>query len=369
MTAPSGPLRGLRIVEFAAIGPAPFAAMMLSDMGAEVVRIVRPNSGVADARDITSRGRKSVELDLKRPADVEQALRLLDNADVLIEGFRPRVMERLGLGPEEVLKRNQRLVYSRMTGWGQSGPLAHSAGHDINYIAVTGALDAIRSSDGRPVAPLNLVGDYGGGALFLVVGVLAAAMEAKRSGLGQVVDCAMCDGVVNLLSMFHSLSAMNLWDGDKPGTNFLDGGAHFYRTYECSDGKFVAVGAIESQFYAVLCRIIGIEDAALDNHNDSSVWPHLEKKMSEIFRSRTRAEWVSLLEGTDACATGVLSLHEAPHHPHLAARGTFLEHEGVVQPAPAPRFMRTPSMIQSAPTEEFHDIAHIIRSWTTSRAA
>ncbi len=368
MTGPTratGPLRGVRVVEFAGIGPGPYAAMLMSDMGAEVVTIARPGKGKQDARNFVARGRKVVELDLKNPDHVAQALDLIGAADILIEGFRPKVMERLGLGPDEALKRNPRLVYGRMTGWGQEGPLAQAAGHDINYIAITGALDSFRSPHGDPVSPLNLVGDYGGGALFLVVGVLAALTEARSSGKGQVVDAAMCDGVSSMLTMFHAMKAMGRWT-DQPRTNMLDGGAHFYRTYQCKDGGYMAIGAIEPQFYAELRERAGLHDAAFDKHLSRGDWPALQEQMVAIFKTKTRDEWAKLLEGTDACAAAVVGLFDAPSHPHLAARETFVTHDGYVQPAPAPRFSRTPSAIQGTPAAEPMDAAELARQWSNT---
>jgi len=338
----SGPLRGLRVVEFAGIGPGPFAAMLLADMGADVIRIVRQGAAADDA-DIVHRSRRTVPLDLKSTEGREGALALLAAADALIEGFRPGVMERLGLGPAEVAAHNRRLVYGRMTGWGQTGPLAQVAGHDINYIALAGALGSIGPADRPPVPPLNLVGDYGGGALYLVVGMLAALREAERSGHGQVVDCAMCDGAASMLSLFWTLHARGNWSGGR-GANFLDGGAHYYGTYECADGRFVAIGAIEPQFYATLLRLLGIADPDFAAQEDRARWPGLQDKLRHLFRQRTRAEWCALLEGTEACFAPVLGLTEAPEHPHLAARGTFVDLDGARQPAPAPRFSRTPSV-------------------------
>jgi alpha-methylacyl-CoA racemase len=367
-SAATGPLRGVRVIEFAGIGPGPFASMLLSDMGADVVSIARPGQGKRDARDFVNRGRRVVELDLKSPAHIAQALDLIAAADVLIEGFRPQVMERLGLGPDVVLQRNPRLVYGRMTGWGQTGPLSQAAGHDINYIAITGALDSFRSGSGETVSPLNLVGDYGGGALYLVVGVLAAVIEARASGKGQVVDAAMCDGVSSMLTMFHSMRAIGRWT-DQPRTNLLDGGAPFYRTYECKDGGFMAIGALEPQFYAELRKLAGLSEDCYDAQMDRKGWPNLHEKMTALFKTRTRDEWAGILEGSDACAAAVRGLFDAPKHPHLAARQTFVTADGHVQPAPAPRFSRTPSAIQGSPAVAPVDAADILARWSEAAAA
>ena len=357
-----GPLNGLRIVEFAGIGPGPFAAMLLADMGADVVRIDRPGAAARDRRDVIGRGRRNLVLDLKQHDSLETALQLLDAADALIEGFRPGVMERLGLGPDAVLARNPRLVYGRVTGWGQSGPLAQAAGHDINYIALAGALGAIGSEE-KPVPPLNLVGDYGGGALYLVAGMLAAVIEAKRSGRGQVVDCAMCDGAASLLSIFFTLLARGQWE-ERRGSNLLDGGAPFYGTYECADGGFVAVGALEPQFYETLCRLAGLDDPQFRERTDRKRWPELRHKMQAVFKTRTRAQWCAILEGSDACFAPVLGLREASTHPHMAHRESFVELDGVLQPAPAPRFSRTPSAIQASSVAS---PAEIVAQWRASR--
>lgn len=338
-----GPLSGLRVVEFAGIGPGPFAAMLLADMGADVVRIDRPGTAHR-ATDVTLRGRRLVQLDLKKPEDVAEALALLDRAEVLIEGFRPGVMERLGLGPEVVLGRNPALVYGRMTGWGQEGPLAQVAGHDITYIAVAGALGAIGSKE-KPVPPLNLVGDFGGGALYLCMGVLAAVIEARRSGRGQVVDTAMSDCVASLTSPFHGMLASGAWKPEREA-NMLDGGAHFYGTYECADGGHIAIGAIEPQFYALLRKLAGLDDPAFDNQRDPAAWPALREKLAAVIRTKTRAEWDALMGATDAVVAPVLSLAEAPAHPHNVARGTFVQVNGVTAPGPAPRFFRTPSAVR-----------------------
>lgn len=367
-SAATGPLRGVRVVEFAGIGPGPFASMLLSDMGADVVSIARPGQGKRDVRDFVNRGRRVIELDLKNPADIAKALDLIGAADVLIEGFRPQVMERLGLGPDAVLKRNPKLVYGRMTGWGQEGPLAQAAGHDINYIAITGALDSFRAANGETVSPLNLVGDYGGGALYLVVGVLAAVIEARASGKGQVVDAAMCDGVSSMLTMFHSMKAVGRWT-DQPRTNLLDGGAPFYRTYECKDGGHMAIGALEPQFYAELRQLAGLSEDCYDRQMDKAGWPNLHEKMTALFKTKTRDEWAAILEGSDACAAAVRGLFDAPSHPHLAARKTFLNVDGHVQPAPAPRFSRTPSNIQGSPAVPPVDAADILSQWSQKTAA
>ncbi|MDM0072657.1 CaiB/BaiF CoA-transferase family protein [Variovorax sp. J31P207] len=355
-----GPLRGVRVVEFAGLGPAPFAAMLLSDMGADVVRIDRAGA-LVEARDPTLRGRHLVHLDLKSTEGQAEALGLIDQADVLIEGFRPGVMERLGLGPEAVLARHPGLVYGRMTGWGQSGPLMHAAGHDINYISLPGALAAIGTGD-MPLPPLNLVGDYGGGALYLVTGVLAALLASRASGAGQVVDAAMCDGVASLMTPILGLAATGLWEGGR-ASNLLDGGAHFYRTYVCADGRHVAVGAIEPQFYALLRERAGLDDPAFDAQRDPAQWPELSDKLAAIMATRSRDEWTALFEGSDACVTPVLTIEEAPKHPHLAARGSFVEHGGQLQSAPAPRFSRTPSQIQAAPAVEPIAVERVLDAW------
>jgi alpha-methylacyl-CoA racemase len=358
----SGPLAGFRIVEFAGIGPGPFACMMLADMGADVVTLDRPGAK-KNQKSSAARGRKVVELDLKEERARHQTLDLLTHADALVEGFRPGVMERLGLGPDAVLARNPRLVYGRMTGWGQHGPLAQAAGHDINYISVTGALAAIGPKE-RPVPPLNLVGDFGGGALYLVVGVLAALLEAKNSGQGQVVDAAMCDGAASLMSMFFDLAAAGRWTADRE-TNFLDGGAHFYGVYQCACGNFISIGSIEPQFYALLRQLAGLSEPAFDAQMDRGAWPSLRQKLAEIFKTKTREEWCAVMEGTDVCFAPVLTLTEAPHHPHMAARKTFVERHGVTQPAPAPRFSRTPSAIREPISS---DIADLIREWRETDA-
>ncbi|TML63842.1 MAG: CoA transferase [Actinobacteria bacterium] len=359
-----GPLEGLKIIEMAGIGPGPFAAMMLADMGAEVVRVDRlAYRGNADpARDVLNRGRASVGVDLKHPDGVQLVLRLAEQADGLIEGFRPGVMERLGLGPDECLARNPRLVYGRMTGWGQDGPLAHAAGHDIDYIAIAGALNNFTRKGDRPVPPLNMVGDFGGGGMLLAFGVVCGLLEAGRSGKGQVVDAAMVDGAAVLMTMIYAFMAMGIWQDD-PGTNILDTGAPFYEVYECADGKFLAVGAIETQFYAELLKRTGLENEELPFQLDRPQWPAMKERFAELFRTKTRDEWAAILEGTDACAAPVLSLSEAHTHPHNRARGTFVEKDGILQPAPAPRFSRTPPEISRPAPAPGADTDEVLGAW------
>jgi alpha-methylacyl-CoA racemase len=351
-----GPLHGIKILEIAGIGPAPFAAMLLSDMGADVLRFdripKRPPRG--PARDVLNRGRLSVGVDLKHEAGAALVLELCEQADALIEGFRPGVMERLGLGPEVCLARNPKLVYGRMTGWGQQGPLAHSAGHDINYIALCGALHAIGRAGEKPLPPLNLVGDFGGGGMLLAFGVTCALLEAQRSSRGQVVDAAMVDGASLLMAMFHGMRATGM-HSEQRGTNLLDTGAHFYETYETADGKHVAIGAIEPQFYAELLQKIGLDAEALPRQMDPSTWPAMKEKLSDVFRQKTQAQWCELLEGSDACFAPVLSMREAAEHPHMKARAAFLEQDGVVQPAPAPRFSRSSPGVQRPPSHPGQD--------------
>jgi alpha-methylacyl-CoA racemase len=342
-----GPLTGLKIVEFAGIGPGPFCGMLLSDLGADVVRIDRKGQGRGAPSDITSRGRRSVALDLKKPEAVEACLKLMDAADAVIEGFRPGVMERLGLGPEVALKRNPKLVFGRMTGWGQTGPYAMAAGHDMNYIAITGALHAIGTDD-KPVPPLNLVGDFGGGALYLAFGLMAGVIQARETGKGQVIDCAMSDGAASLMAMFYGFKAAGIWKEERR-SNLLDGGAHFYDTYQCSDGKWVSIGSIEPQFYALLLEKTGINDPEFQKQHDRSAWGSLREKLAHVIAQKTQAEWTEIMGGTDVCFAPVLDLDEAPKHPHNTARQTFVDIGGVVQPAPAPRFSATPGAIQGPP--------------------
>ncbi len=342
-----GPLTGLKIIEFAGIGPGPFCGMLLSDLGADVVRIDRKGQGRANPSDITSRGRRSIGLDLKNPASIETCLKLMEAADAVFEGFRPGVMERLGLGPEIALKRNPRLVYGRMTGWGQFGPYASAAGHDMNYIAITGALHATGTKE-KPVPPLNLVGDFGGGALYLAFGLLAGVIQARETGTGQVIDCAMSDGAASLMSMFYGFKAAGAWK-DERRANLLDGGAHFYDTYQCADGKWVSIGSIEPQFYALLLEKTGIDDPAFQAQMDRASWDGLRDKLAAVLRTKTRDEWTEIMGGTDVCFAPVLDLEEAPKHPHNVARKTFVDVGGVIQPAPAPRFSATPGAIQGPP--------------------
>src|SRR2546422_2584193 len=348
-----GPLTGIRIVEYAGIGPGPFACMLVADMGAEVVTLDRVGAKKS-MKSVAGRGRKVGELDLKDKAAVAAVLDLLANADALIEGFRPGVMERLGLGPDLVMARNPRLVFGRMTGWGQEGPVAQAAGHDINYISVTGALAAIGPKE-KPVPPLNLVGDFGGGALYLVVGVLAALLEASKSGKGQVVDAAMCDGAASLMSMFFDMAAVGRWTEARE-SNFLDGGAHFYGVFECACGNFISIGSIEPQFYALLRQHAGLTDADFDAQMDRKAWPALKDKLTKVFLSKSREDWCKIMEGTDICFAPILTMAEAPKHPHMAARKVFVERHGVTQPAPAPRFSRTPSAIREPEVAKIGDV-------------
>ncbi len=350
----SGPLHGVTVVEMAAIGPCPFAVMLLADMGARVIRIDRPPRPRRAIDDYTAndtlldRGRESVAIDLKQDEGVKVALDIVEGADILVEGFRPGVMERLGLGPEACHRRKPSLVYGRMTGWGQTGPLAQAAGHDLNYVALTGALWTMGSAARPPPPPLNLVGDYGGGALYLALGVVAALHEAGRTGRGQVVDAAMVDGAASLMTMMYSLKSRGNWRPAREA-NVIDGGAHFYGTYACADGKYLALGALEPHFYRELLERCGIADAAFDAQWDEGQWPALKARMAELLRTRTRDEWCRVLEGTDACVAPVLDMDEAPAHPHMAARATFVERDGVMQPGPAPRFERPAAPVAPAP--------------------
>ncbi len=362
-----GPLEGVKIIEIAGIGPGPFAAMLLSDLGGEVLRIDRPQNvtGGDPAEppgDLLNRGRRSLAVDLKNPEGVAALLRLLEQADVLLEGFRPGVMERLGLGPDVCLEHNPRLVYGRMTGWGQEGPLAHAAGHDINYIALAGALHAIGRRDERPVPPLNLVGDFGGGGMLLVVGVLAALVERAGSGRGQVVDAAMVDGAALLMTIIFGMRQLGYWS-DERESNLLDGAAPFYDTYETADGKYVAIGSIEPQFYAELLRLSGLEGADLPRQMERGAWSEMKQRLASVFRSRTRAEWCEIMEGSDVCFAPVLSMPEAIEHPHNVSRGTFVEVAGVLQPGPAPRFSRTAGEIERPPPHAGQHTDEVLAHW------
>ncbi|WP_119731075.1 CaiB/BaiF CoA transferase family protein [Thermomonospora amylolytica] len=349
-----GPLSGVRVIELAGIGPGPFAAMLLADLGAEVIRVDRPSAVVPDvpeavATDFTNRGKRSIAVDLKSDRGRQVVLRLVERADALIEGFRPGVTERLGLGPDDCMAVNPRLVYGRMTGWGQQGMLSQSAGHDIGYIATTGALHAIGRAGGPPQVPLNLLGDFAGGSMYLIVGMLAALLEAHKSGRGQVVDAAIVDGTAHLTTFIHGFLAGGLWR-DERGVNMLDTGAPWYDVYETADGKHVAVGAIEPQFYAEFLRQLGLKDADdLPGQHDRAGWPRLRERFAEAFRTRTRDEWAEIFLPGDACVAPVLSLTEAPEHPYNTERDVFVEYEGHLQPAPAPRFSRTPGEIASPP--------------------
>jgi alpha-methylacyl-CoA racemase len=356
-----GPLSGVKIVEFAGIGPGPFCGMLLSDLGADVVRIDRKGGGRGSKFDVTARGRRSVALDLKTPEAVEACLSLMERADAAFEGFRPGVMERLGLGPEVALKRNPKLVYGRMTGWGQFGPLAQAAGHDINYIALTGALAAIGLDD-KPIPPLNLVGDFGGGALYLAFGLLAGVISARATGQGQVVDCAMTDGAASLMSMFYGMLASGAWREGREA-NLLDGGAHFYGTYQCKDDQWISLGSIEPQFYALLVEKAGLADEQFKLQMSRDDWPALKTKLAAVIKTKTRDEWTALMEGTDVCFAPVMGLKEAAGHPHNAARETFVTIDGVVQPAPAPRFSATPGAIQAPPPAIGADNETALADW------
>ncbi|KPC83183.1 MULTISPECIES: CaiB/BaiF CoA transferase family protein [unclassified Streptomyces] len=360
-----GPLTGVRVVELAGIGPGPFAAMLLADLGADVVRVDRPGGpviGIDPAFDLTNRNKRSVLVDLKAESGAGQVLDLVERADVLIEGYRPGVAERLGVGPDACLERNPRLVYGRMTGWGQDGPLAGRAGHDIGYIALTGTLSMIGRAGEPPTVPANLVGDYAGGSLYLVVGVLAALQHARTpGGRGQVVDAAIVDGAAHLATMIHGMLAAGSWQ-DRRGSNLLDGGCPFYGSYETSDGLHMAVGALEPRFYEEFAELLGLGDEAPDR-NDSGRWEELRALVADRFSTRTRAEWTEVFEGTDACVAPVLSLREAPGHPHLAARSTYVEHGGLTQPAPAPRFSATPVSVRSAPALPGADTEAVAADW------
>ena len=365
-----GPLEGLKIVELAGIGPGPFCAMLFADMGAEVVRVDRAaNVGTDTDRDgndarfnLLIRGRRNIAVDLKNKDGQDAVLRLIDQADALIEGFRPGVMERLGLGPDLCLKRNKRLVYGRMTGWGQDGPIAHIAGHDINYIALSGALASIGSTGGPPVPPLNLVGDFGGGALYLAMGVLAGILRAKASGEGQVVDCSMVEGAASLMTSMYGALASGAWVEER-GRNRTDGGSHFYHVYETKDGEFITVGSIEPQFYKLLLTHTGLEGADLPAQGERDRWPAMQERFAKIFKQKTRAEWVAIMQQTDICFAPVLRMSEAIGHEHNRHRDSFIEVDGIAQPAPAPRFAGTPTRVQSPPAYAGENTDEVLKDW------
>ena len=362
-----GPLEGVKMIEIAGIGPGPFAAMMLSDMGAEILRIDRAQNvaGGDPAKpslDLLARGRRSVGVDLKHPEGLAAVLRLVDQADVLLEGFRPGVMERLGAGPEVCLERNPRLIYGRMTGWGQEGPLAQAAGHDINYISLAGALEPIGRRGEAPVPPLNLIGDFGGGGMLLAYGVVCALVERDRSGRGQVVDAAMVDGAASLMTIFHGAAQSGWWNPER-GTNMLDTGAHFYDVYETRDGKYISIGSIEPKFYAELLEKTGLAAEDLPNQMDRSHWPALKRRMAAIFKQKTRDEWCQIMEGSDVCFAPVLSMSECQEHPHIRARGTFVEVAGASQPAPAPRFSRSKTQISCPPSHAGQHTDEAMADW------
>lgn len=358
-----GPLKGIKVIEMGGIGPGPFAGMLLADMGAEVITIERKSAkNKMRVRDCSRRGKRSIAINLKSAKGVGTLLRLVEEADVIFEGFRPGVMERLGIGPEECMKCNPKLIYGRMTGWGQTGPLSKAAGHDINYISLSGALHAIGRPNENPVPPLNLVGDYGGGAMFLVVGILAAYIEAQKSGIGQVIDAAMTDGTSLLMSMFHTLQEVGMWSQNR-GSNLLDSGAFFYDTYETKDSKYVSLGSLEPKFYALLMEKANLDPELFGNYMDQSKWPTLKKKLGEVMKTKTRDEWCEIMEGTDICFAPVLDLKEAPDHHHNKARNTYIDVEGMIQPAPAPRFSKTPSEVQFGSKAPGEDSVDILKDW------
>ncbi|MHB1090560.1 MAG: CaiB/BaiF CoA transferase family protein [Ilumatobacteraceae bacterium] len=364
-----GPLTGYRIVEIAGIGPGPFAAMMLADMGAEVIRVERTQAVRGPAPDephydVLLRGRRNIAIDLKKPDGRETLLALIEQADAVIEGFRPGVMERLGIGPDVCLQRNPKLIFGRMTGWGQQGPYSTVAGHDINYIALAGALAHFARAGEAPVPPLNMVGDFGGGGMFLAFGVVCALLEAQKSGKGQVIDAAMVDGAAVLMSMFWALRQVGRFNENDPGTNLLDTGAHFYDVYQCADGEYVSIGSIEPQFYAVLLEKTGLtNDPAFTNQMDSSQWPTLKVRLAEVMRTKTSHEWCALMEGTDICFAPVLTMSQAAQHPHNVERKTFIDIAGITQPAPAPRFSRTPNAVPTPPAHPGQHSREILLDW------
>lgn len=368
----AGPLSGYRIVEIAGIGPGPFAAMMLADMGAEVIRVDRAQSVRGPAPeapffDLLQRGRKNIAIDLKNPQGVETLLQLIEKADAVIEGFRPGVMERLGIGPDVCLARNPKLVFGRMTGWGQEGMYGQAAGHDINYISLAGALAHFARPGQTPLPPLNMVGDFGGGGMFLAYGVVCALLEAQKSGKGQVVDTAMVDGAAVLMTMFWAFKSIGMHDENNPGTNLLDTGAHFYDAYRCKDDKFISIGSIEPQFYAELLRLTGLDaDPEFASHMDRTKWSSLKPKVTAVFATKTQAEWCAIMEATDVCFAPVLTMSEAAQHPHNKERNTFVESHGVMQPAPAPRFSRTKTSLDQPPAHPGQHTSEVLTAWGIS---
>jgi alpha-methylacyl-CoA racemase len=365
----AGPLTGYRIIEVAGIGPGPFCAMMLADMGADVIRVdraqnVRDQVPDTPSADVLNRGRRSIGIDLKNPDGVEALLKLVESADAIIEGFRPGVMERLGIGPDVCLARNPKLVFGRMTGWGQDGPYAAWSGHDINYIALAGSLAHFGRAGEAPVPPLNMVGDFGGGGMLLAFGVACGLLEAQKSGQGQVIDAAMVDGAAVLMAMFHAFRAVGLFDEDHRGTNLLDTGAHFYDVYRCADGNYISIGSIEPQFYAELLRLTGLDgDAEFANQMDKNLWPVLKGRLEVLFHKKTRDEWCQIMEHTDVCFAPVLTISEAVAHPHNQARNTFVDVAGIVQPAPAPRFSRTEVAVQRPPAHPGQHTREVLADW------
>ena len=361
-----GPLKGIRILEMAGLGPGPLAGMILADMGAEVINVERAlDNSKTRIPDCNRRGKKSITLNLKDSKDIVLLLRMVEKADVLFEGYRPGVMERLGIGPDICLARNPKLVYGRMTGWGQTGPLSQAAGHDINYISLTGALHGIGRKGTRPVPPLNLVGDYGGGSMFLITGILAAYIEAQKSGKGQIIDAAMTDGSAVLMSIFNTLDAMGRWSPVR-GSNLLDSGAHFYDTYETKDAKYISIGSIEPQFYSLLLEKTGLDNEEFRQQMNPSKWSSLKTKMEEVFKTKTRQEWCDIMEGTDICFAPVLDYKEAQQHPHNVERKTYIKIDNIKQPAPAPRFSRTVSEVQFGSRAAGEDTERVLKEWGIS---
>jgi alpha-methylacyl-CoA racemase len=356
-----GPLNGLRVIELQGIGPAPYCGMLLADLGAEVISITRASSSADRAAHISERGKLSIALNLKMPESIEVVLKLCERADVFMEGFRPGVTERLGIGPDACMARNPRLVYGRMTGWGQTGPLAQVAGHDINYISLSGALHAVGRADERPVPPLNLVGDFGGGGMFLAFGVMSAVFEARQSGMGQVVDVSMVEGSASLMHMMYAMQAQGRWR-DTRGSNMLDGGAHFYDTYETADGKYISIGSIEPEFYRLLVELSGVDPKEFSSYMDAKHWPERKKRLAAVFKQKSRDEWCEIMEGTDVCFAPVLSMSEAPEHVHNQARATFIKIAGVTQPAPAPRFSRSHAQVPRAAGPLGSDTDSVLRA-------